>query len=137
VSKRVNSKAKGIRGELEAAKLWRRWFPDARRSFGQARNGYEQPDIIGGPEKHFYVEVKRARIITDGMIEKWWEKVIDDERRYREMNNLGETPLVVVLMFREDDEDWLIKVPGTYPLIVWCWFAEDLDKRFLVEEVLT
>ena len=73
---KINSRSKGKRGELEVAKLFRKWYGDSneevackklakepydqvRRSFGQARDGFEQPDVIGG------------KVEVDWFIERW------------------------------------------------------------------
>ena len=103
----TNSRSKGIRGELEAVKLWSRWFPGCKRSFGQARQGYEQPDIIcGGIEKEFYIEVKRTKgPPTKGQINKWLSKQIDDWWKFVELSGLKPKP---ILMFRSNGQDWTV-----------------------------
>ncbi len=99
----VNSRRKGIKGELEACKLFKPYFPDVRRSFGQARKGYEQPDLIGGIEKYFYVEVKRTKNrVSDNQIYKWSRKAIEDAKKFY---NDKETHQII-LVFRADRDEW-------------------------------
>ena len=105
----VNSRRKGINGELEAVKLWAPYFPDVRRSFGQSRQGYEQPDLIGGIEKYFYVEVKRVGKKYSGKdIRKWADKLESDYLKYKELT--GKESKYLVLMSREDRWHWEIRV---------------------------
>jgi hypothetical protein len=144
VSKRVNSRAKGIRGELEAVKLWRRWFPDARRSFGQARNGYEQPDIIGGPEQDFYIEVKLCGAPpTNGTIEKWWEKERRDQCAYQKLVG-GDKADNLALMWRYDramnwtvriDENTATDLDVVFTITSWHLFRDCLDRIYPIKEV--
>lgn len=106
----TNSRAKGIRGENEAAKLWRRWFPDAKRSFGQAREGFEQPDILNTGQ--FFVEVKRyANEPTNGEFCKWWDKAIADWGKYEKLNSKRKCS-DPVLMWRSDGGEWQIAMYG-------------------------
>lgn len=108
----TNSRRKGISGELEACKLFKPYFPDVRRSFGQSRSGYEQPDIIGGVEKYFYVEVKRVGKKYSGKdICKWADKLESDYLKYKELT--GNESKYLVLMSREDRWHWEIRVWNT------------------------
>ncbi len=142
----VNSRRKGAEGEREAAKLWRRWFPDCKRSFGQARKGYEQPDLIGGIEEHFYVEVKRTKKKpTDHRLNAWWEKLTEDRQRYLPAKYSRPYRL---LMWRWDGQMmWRVKVGyliaekhgladklADWYCILWSDFAAALDKHFTIKE---
>ena len=54
----INSRAKGCRGEIEVAKLFRSYgFPEARRG-QQYHGGPDSPDVVGVPGLH--IEVKRT-----------------------------------------------------------------------------
>ena len=146
----VNSRRKGINGELEAAKLWRRWFPDCRRSFGQARDGYEQPDLIGGMEKDFYVEVKRTKKFRESMIcgtgrcLGWWAKMVGDWLEWQKEND-PQDESEPVLMWREDGGAWWVMVMdglgqelgvGQKEPTSWSDFAAAMDKIYPVREHL-
>lgn len=106
----VNSRSKGIRGELEACKLFRPYFPEVRRSFGQSRKGYEQPDLIGGGiEDRFFVEVKRVKKKYTGTdINRWADKLEADYRKYRDLT--GKKSEYLVLMSRENRWHWELRV---------------------------
>lgn len=139
----VNSRSKGKRGELEAAKLFQRWFPGCGRSLGQARRGYEQPDLIGGEpriEDHLYVEVKRVGCpIAGWRIAKWLSKMKKDWLRFHGVAPPNTLPLIV---YRRDRGDWFVCVPwhriaenGNDPWrIPWADFERILD-RLMKEEV--
>lgn len=129
---RINSRNKGVRGELEAAKLLRSWFPDCQRSFGQARKGYEQPDIIGGGiEKHFYVEVKRPKHEPrPKTIAEWMDKAYDDSVKFTERTGL--TPRYIVLMWRANHvEKWEVIFSPIYGVgeqrLAWGDFVKKLN----------
>ena len=98
----VNSRRKGIDGELEACRLWRPYFSEVRRSFGQSRQGYEQPDLMGGMiERSFFIEVKRIKAPpAETQIDKWELKLLADSNKYVSLG--GEKPDYLVLMWRAD-----------------------------------
>lgn len=131
----TNSRAKGIRGELEAQKLWEPYFPEVRRSFGQARKGYEQPDLIGGMiERSFYIEVKRTKEPpTGGQIEKWELKAYADLGNYMRLG--GEKSEYLLIMWRADHKDWqveFIKILSDqedFIRVNWEDFEVELDAR--------
>ncbi len=103
------SRDKGKRGELEAAKLWRRWFPDCKRRFGQARYGGSEAPDIGSTEmnKHYYVEVKRYKKITDGMVKRLYRATLVDWCLWADQNIDDNVPHPLpFLMFREDNSAW-------------------------------
>lgn len=57
----TNSRAKGIRGELQMRDLVREYFPGAhevQRSYGQSRAGDDAPDVEGTP---YWIEVELAK----------------------------------------------------------------------------
>lgn len=102
------SRRKGMAGEYEACKLWQRaGYVKCRRSFGQAREGYEQPDLIGGGiEKEFYIEVKRTKSPpTKGQIKRWLSKQIDDWYKFVKLTGFKPKP---ILMFRANCQDWTV-----------------------------
>ena len=109
---------KGKRGELEARDLWRRWFPDCQRIYGQSRKGSDAPDIgCAEMNLHYYVEVKRYKKITDGMIRRLYEKA--DSDHCAQFVEHPESDPMLVLMFRQDNEPWYVAL--------WHWDAHDLD----------
>ena len=93
----TNSRAKGKRGELDAAKALNAALgTNARRS--QQYNGIGKGDIVDAiPGVH--IEVKRYK--TFG----WWKHV----RQAREDAEPGDIP--VVMMRPDGDKDWHIAVP--------------------------
>ena len=116
--KRVNSRRKGIRGELEARDLWREFYPDCQRSFGQARRGYEQPDLIGGEiEKKWYIEVKlKSQKVTLGLLQKWWSKLMNDRAAN---NGWTKSPL---LMYRQNRNEWrIVRCPHIGEFVDEAW----------------
>lgn len=141
MSERVNSGRKGKRGENEAAKLWRRWFPNCRRSFGQARIGYELPDLIGDIEKTFYVEVKRWKTATPGTIKRAWEKLLADWVDWQKLTDPGDGT-EPVLMWRVNGRRWIVRVFEEFAdelgtntdgqHVHWQDFAAALDKVYSV-----
>ena len=59
-AKAKTSNAKGKSFEREVANLFKPLFPNAKRSFGQARNGAESPDVVGTP---FWIECGKGSTI--------------------------------------------------------------------------
>ena len=124
-----NSRAKGIRGELEVVKLMQRWYPGCKRSFGQARQGYEQPDIIGGGiEDDFFVEVKRYKKLTQKQLSNFWIKTKKDRSRFN--NNLPAS-----MIHREDKDDWFVWVQWINNMpsdigggMTWQEFSDAMDN---------
>jgi len=143
------SRHKGAVGELEAAKLWQRWFPDCKRILGQARMGGSEAPDIGSAEmnKDYYVEVKRYKRITDGMVGRFFDKMFDDWWQWSLNANIEAWPMPV-LVFRGDNEKWSVAISKEqcdrelwdavidsaeeirHELIVMDWsdFASELDK---------
>ena len=100
------SRTKGADGEREARDLWRRWFPDCKRTIGQARRGSEAPDIgCAEMNKRYYVEVKRYKKITDGLLKRLTAKMIVDWGAWYGNGGRGGQP---ILMFRQDNEPWYV-----------------------------
>ena len=95
----VNSRRKGIVGELEAVGLWRRWFPTCRRGVGQHRDGGELPDLVG--VDRFFVEVKRHRAPTGLDLRDFWRELVKDWAIYEKAHS-AEVGLWPVLMWRRD-----------------------------------
>ena len=122
------SQDKGKRGEREVCKLLRRWFPDSKRSFGQSRlGGSECPDIIGGVEDHFYVEVKRYKTLSSIQLRGFWEKAKQDRNAYSEN-------LQLVMIYREDREQWNVWFESNNrdfkSTMTWEKFSDNIDKIF-------
>ena len=139
------SRTKGADGEREARDLWRRWFPDCKRIIGQARRGSESPDIgCADMNKLYYVEVKRYKKITDGLIRRLFFKMECDHAAWCDANEWEDEP-TPVLLFRQDNEPWYVAVDWEYypelqteytimrdggeiAIVPWSSFAITLDK---------
>lgn len=105
---------KGVYAEQEVARMLRPWFPEARRSFGQARRGEEQPDIIGVPD--FYIEVKRyAKPESRRQKHRWYERCVEGAVLHREIT--GGEYRIPVLIYRYDGEVWMVGM-------AWTWWRE-------------
>jgi len=98
-TKRINSRTKGKNGELEAVRLLRPFFPNCKRSFGQARSGKECPDIINTGQ--YWIEVKRRKAFTPQTLWSAWTKALDD---------WGKSSRYLVMMYRADREKWRVWV---------------------------
>jgi hypothetical protein len=122
--KKINSRTKGKVGELEAAKLLRRWFPECQRGIGQARDGAEMPDLIN--TWPFWVEVKRRRRIALPDVSRWWTKV-DMEAAKSLVYALP------VLMYRGDRQPWRVRLVNNGKVVDVSWetFSLACDKKFL------
>ena len=91
----MNSRQKGKRGELEAAKVLKQYGYDARR--GQQFSGANgDADVVGLPGIH--LEVKRVEKLN---ISEAMQQAIRDARE-------GELPVV---MHRKNRETWLVTMP--------------------------
>jgi Holliday junction resolvase len=91
----MNSRDKGKRGELEAAKLLKEHGYDARR--GQQFSGANgDPDVVGLPGIH--IEVKRVEKLN---IENAVEQSIRDAKE-------DEKPIV---LHRKNKRKWLVTMP--------------------------
>lgn len=91
----MNSREKGKRGELDAAKALRKYGYDTRR--GQQYSGASgDPDVVGLPGVH--LEVKRVEKLN---ISNAMQQSIRDARD-------GELPVV---MHRKNYEEWLVTMP--------------------------
>lgn len=101
---KTNSGRKGIVGEREVARMFRRWFPECKRSFGQSRKGHEVPDLVGGIESEFFVEVKFWDVSrgTPKNLSNAWDKLIEDMDKYS-------TPII-------NDDGWPIEPIMVYRL---------------------
>lgn len=90
--KKINSKQKGKRGELEAAHLFQEYGYEARRS-QQFAGIYGDADVIGVPLLH--LEIKRTEKLN---LDKAMEQSIRDAKD-------GEIPIV---MHRKDRQSWRV-----------------------------
>ena len=91
----MNSRTKGKRGELEAAKLLKKYGYDARR--GQQFSGANgDADVVGLPGIH--IEVKRVEKLN---IENAVDQAIRDSRE-------DEKPAV---LHRKNRRKWLVTMP--------------------------
>ena len=108
----MNSRQKGKRGELEAAKVLKEYGYDARR--GQQFSGANgDADVVGLPGIH--LEVKRVEKLN---ISEAMQQSIRDARD-------GELPVV---MHRKNRETWLVTMPLRVFMILYkAW--EKLRKK--------
>ena len=107
---KINSRAKGKRGELELAQILRnQGHLDARR--GQQYSGVNgDADVIG--VKGIHIEVKRQEKVND---EKWMKQAEDDARK-------GEIPVVV---YRRNHEQWKLLIRQDLASIIWLTLTEE------------
>ena len=104
----MNSRQKGKRGELEAAKALREYGYDTRR--GQQYSGASgDADVVGLPGVHLEIKRVEKLNITDAV-----KQAIRDARE-------GELPVV---MHRKNREQWLV----TMPLQVFMVFYKAWEK---------
>lgn len=108
----MNSRQKGKRGELEAAKVLKEYGYDARR--GQQFSGANgDADVVGLPGIH--LEVKRVEKLN---ISEAMQQSIRDARE-------GELPVV---MHRKNRETWLVTMPlRVFMILYQAW--EKLRKK--------
>lgn len=93
---KINSRAKGARGEREAAKiLTEAGFP-ARRG-QQFSGGKDSPDVVCDSLSQFHIEVKRKET---GNVYQWIAQALRD--------NPEKIPLV---FHKRNDQDWLAILP--------------------------
>lgn len=90
MTKKINSREKGKRGEREFAKLCREYGYNARR--GQQYNGLDGDDVVGLPNIH--VEVKRVEKLNI------YNAIAQSARDSKE-----KTPIVA---HKKNNCDWLI-----------------------------
>jgi len=103
------SRDKGKRGERAVAKLFRKWFPNAKRSFGQVREGYEQPDITGsGIEYMFFIEVKSYSRFSTLKRRQAFTKAINDRNKFRIVSKIQFVPMVVLIWKETGQRDWKV-----------------------------
>ena len=96
MTKTINSRQKGARGERELARVFREQGYDCRR--GQQYNGLEGEDVVGLPGIH--VECKRVESLN---IEKAMQQSIRDA---------GD--LIPIVAHRKNREDWKITMPAEF-----------------------
>lgn len=102
----INSRAKGKKGELEAAAEWNRHVPNAYARRSQQYSGTDSSsDLVSPGTPHLWLEVKRVQALNlTAVMEKSREQC-------------GE--LCPVVLHRKNDSEWLV----TFPL--------DQIKRFV------
>ncbi len=93
----MNSKQKGKRGELEAARLLREYGYDARRGV-QYKGGKDSPDVVGLPYCH--LEIKRVEKLNI-------HEAIEQAKRDKGPDELS------VVMHRKNNCEWLVTMPFT------------------------
>jgi hypothetical protein len=84
------SRAKGVTFERVISKKLRRVWPDAKRLFGQAREGNENPDVGGTP---FWLELGRGGNMS---IHKKLEQAIHDSETSPSKEYGGKPPVAIV-----------------------------------------
>lgn len=98
---KVNSRAKGARGEREWAKFCKEHGYDCRR--GQQYCGANgDADVVGLPG--IYLEVKRYKTITHSQLNGWLEQAFVDSKNTKD---------IVVLAHREDNCKWFVTMDIT------------------------
>lgn len=90
--KRINSRAKGIRGELDVRDLLRKYGYEAHRG-QQHSGGPASPDVIHNiPGMHI-----EAKLVNGGNLYRWLEQAIQDA---------GD--LIPVVFHRMDRREWVV-----------------------------
>jgi len=89
----MNSRQKGVRGELEGSKEWSAVMGVASRRGQQFSGGGESPDIVHGCEG-VHLEVKRAE---KGNLYVWLEQAIEDAGAQ-----------VPVVLHRRNNQPWVV-----------------------------
>lgn len=87
-------RTKGHAFEREIARLFRRWFPEARRGL-QFRSGCEAPDVKGVP---WWVECKRysPRHVYRTSYGHWYDKAYEDMQAAREAGEVKDMDVMVI-----------------------------------------
>lgn len=111
----VNSRNKGKRGELEVAKLLRKYGFEGRRTAQYCGNTGEAADVIGLPGHH--LEIKRCEAIR---LMDWIRQAERDAKE-------GEEPAVV---FRQSNEDWRIVLNFENYLCTMRLLTDLIDKDY-------
>ncbi len=93
----MNSRQKGKRGELEAARVLREYGYDTHRGV-QYHGGPESPDVTGLPGVH--LEIKRVEHLNI-------HDAIDQAKRDKAEDELA------VVMHRRNNCEWLVTMPFT------------------------
>lgn len=93
MAKKLNSRAKGKSGELQAAKIWSKTFNVSARRGCQFSGGPESPDIVTD-HKEIHIEVKRTE---RGNPYNWIAQAVVDAR--------GKIPCV---LHRRNNQGWLL-----------------------------
>jgi hypothetical protein len=91
----MNSRQKGKRGELEAARVLREYGYDAHRGV-QYHGGPESPDVTGLPGCH--LEIKRVEKLNI-------QDAVDQAKRDRKDGELA------IVMHRRNNCEWLMTMP--------------------------
>lgn len=110
----INSKAKGKKGELEAARVLREHGYDTRRGV-QYKGGEESPDVIGLPYCH--LEIKRVEHLN----------IYDAVDQAKRDKGAGELPVV---MHRKNRCEWLV----TMPFDDWIKIYKEFETNKYLEE---
>ncbi len=93
----MNSKQKGKRGELEAARLLREYGYDTHRGV-QYKGGEDSPDVVGLPYCH--LEIKRVEKLNI-------QEAVEQAKRDKGPDELS------VVMHRKNNCEWLVTMPFT------------------------
>lgn len=119
---KVNSRAKGARGEREWANFCKDQGYDCRR--GQQFCGANgDADVVGLPG--IYIEVKRYGVITQKQLEEWLQKAWEDSKDPKDL---------IIIAHREDNHKWYITTSWIDLVIlsgeVDSGFAERMFEKF-------
>ena len=117
----MNSRSKGVRGELEAAKvLGQLTGYKFVRVYGQSRMGDDAPDI-DAPGSPWFVEVKLGKSHRI-------ERALEQARAgaLAESKRTGKAPRIAMVMARMDRGPWLV----TQDVYGWAsWTGEQAERR--------
>ena len=95
----INSRAKGVRGELTVTHMFRKWGYDAER--GQQHDGMSgHADVVGVP--YIYIEVKWVEGLDIPAAMRQADK---DSDKYMERTNEGVVPVVIR---KENRRPWMV-----------------------------
>ena len=94
---KINSRAKGSRGERDVAKILREHgYEDARRTVQYCGSSGEAADVIGIPGMHLEIKWQERMALY-----KWYEQAVNDSKKS------GNTPLVI---HKQNNKPWLVSL---------------------------
>jgi hypothetical protein len=130
-------RTKGHNFERLVAKMFRRWWPEARRGY-QYRDGAEAPDVVGTP---FWVECKNHKKILPSEIDHWLDfetvRLIIVYKQYKNINvamrAMALAGLESVAHYTDRDKVTIDKYHNA--IIPWAYFSDLLDYAYGVAAI--